>query len=308
MSMLRYFCLVVGENHDKAQRYHESTLRRLRAFAIAIHLPVLLWALSSWVIASRVFGMSAASAAGVAALCTVFIYLVERLVLATPSSLLMNLLRCVLGVVVACIGAALFDLVLFEKEIAQRLQQRSEQALRERHAAQTAHLEQTLAGRRADWLAARNKAQCEADGSCSGQRGTGRVFQQAQRHADTLQRDYAQVQAELAALTVRHGQELDQLRASRSAVTEAGLLMRIEALHDFVLGNTLTLAGYALLFLLVLLIELMVVLVKMGYREETIDDRLERMREHLAGHRAAAYLQAVTSPVSNARRLLESCE
>lgn len=305
MSMLGYFCFVTGESHAQAQRWHEPTLRRLRAFAIAIHLPVLLWAVSSWAIASRVFGLPPAGATAVAALCSAFIYLVERLVLATPSNRWMDLLRGVLGVVVACIGASLFDLVLFEKEIEQRLQQHSEQVLRERQAAQAAHLERDVAARRADWLAARHKAQCEADGSCSGQRGTGRVFQQAQRHADVLQQDYARAQAGLAALAQRHDQELAELQASRSAARDAGLLMRIQALHDFVLGDRLTLAGYALLFLLVLLIELMVVLVKLAYRDETIDDRLQRMREQLAAHRAAAYLQAATSPVAGARRLLE---
>jgi heme/copper-type cytochrome/quinol oxidase subunit 4 len=305
MSMLRYCCLVVGEDPAKAQRYHESTLRRLRAFAIALHLPVLLWAISSWTIASQVFGMAPGAALCTAALCSIFIYLVERLVLDTPSGRVMNLLRLVLGVIIACIGASLFDLVLFDKEIAQRLQQHGEQALRERHAMQVSRLEEALEGKRADWLAARHKAQCEADGSCSGQRGTGPIFQQAQRHADVLHNDYAQAQANLAELAAQHARELAEMQASRSAVQEAGLLMRVKALHEFVVSDVLTLVGYGLVFLLVLMIELIVVIVKSAYRGETIDDRLQSMREQLAEHRARTYLQASTSPVAYAHSLVE---
>ena len=56
---------------------------------------------------------------------------------------------------------------------------------------------------------------------------------------------------------------------------------------------------------LVLFFELMVVLSKLVFGE-TVDDELDQIREQISQQKARAYMEAVTSPVTNARQLLES--
>jgi hypothetical protein len=58
-------------------------------------------------------------------------------------------------------------------------------------------------------------------------------------------------------------------------------------------------------FFLVLAMELMVVFVKLVFGE-TVDDRLDRIREELSRHKAESYLEAMTSPLAGARMLLDS--
>lgn len=303
--LFRYFCFLVGEDVQHARRYHETSLRRIKAFAIAIHLPVMLWAVSSFAIAAQIFNMPLHLAAGAAFLCAVFIYLVERLVLATPASWLVNALRVVLGLVIAAIGASLFDLVLFDREIVQQLAKRGEQRLQERHDAAAASLQQQLDQKRKDWLDARQQAQCEANGRCGGgRRGTGPIYQEAKRHAERLQKDYESAQAQFVVLQGRQAEER-AARTPQSLAQEAGLLARLKALHEFVTGDWLTLASYIVLFLLVASIEFMVVIVKFAYKAETVDDRLQSMREQLSERRAQSYMDAVTSPTTGARQLLD---
>jgi hypothetical protein len=308
MWILKYCCLLVGEDADKARRYHESSLRRLKAFAIAIHLPVLLWLVSAFAIATQVFGLPWHWASAVAALCAAFIFLVERLVLATPASWLMNVARMVLGLVIAVIGASLFDLVLFEREISQQLSERGEQRMRERHDAAVKTLEQQVEQKRNDWLEARQQAQCEANGRCGGgKRGTGPIFEAANRHAQRLQQDYESAQAQLQALQGSQAQELAE-RTPATLLQEAGVLARIKALHEFVTSDRLTLATYIVLFLLVACVEFMVVIVKYAFKAETVDDRLQSMRERLSESRASAYMEAVSSPAAGAKRLLHQMQ
>jgi hypothetical protein len=49
----------------------------------------------------------------------------------------------------------------------------------------------------------------------------------------------------------------------------------------------------------------MVVLSKLVFGE-TVDDELDQIREQISQQKARAYMEAVTSPVANARQLLES--
>src|SRR4051794_10196915 len=117
MNAFRYFCWITGEPYDRATKFHDSTRRRIAAFALALHIPVCLWALTSYVIATQVFQAGRSSGLAIAAACSVLIYLIERLVLVTPKSLMVSATRVVIGTMVAVLGAVTFDLILFEREL-----------------------------------------------------------------------------------------------------------------------------------------------------------------------------------------------
>ncbi len=100
-------------------------------------------------------------------------------------------------------------------------------------------------------------------------------------------------------------QSIKDFRASSSAFEQAGLLTRIQALHEYNMNNTAALVAWLLFFLLILFFELMVVLVKIMFGK-TVDDQIERVREAVSAHKASAYEDAMTSPLKNAKQLLTS--
>ena len=51
------------------------------------------------------------------------IYMVERLVLASPKGIAVNILRMSIGFLMAVLGASAVDLVIFEREVAQQLRE-----------------------------------------------------------------------------------------------------------------------------------------------------------------------------------------
>jgi hypothetical protein len=66
MTMSNYLCHIVGEQPERVARMHASTVKRTKAFAIAIHIPVMLWAVTGYVIASKIFELEPWSAAAIA--------------------------------------------------------------------------------------------------------------------------------------------------------------------------------------------------------------------------------------------------
>lgn len=306
MNFSNYLCAVVGESPERVARLHDSTRRRLKTFAIALHIPVVLWAVTGFVIASRVFHVGIWESAGIAAFCSGLIYMLERLVLATPKAWFVNLGRLVIGLVIAVLGASAVDLVIFEREIALQLRTAGLVRITAEYDRALGQQQAVVSQKKADWMAAQAAANCEADGTCGSRvRSVGPVYQKLAQQALVLRQDYERAQARMEALAEERQSELNAWRDSPKALEEAGLLSRVEALRHYTMNNTAALVAFLLFFFLVLAMELMVVFVKLVFGE-TVDDRLDRIREELSRHKAESYLEAMTSPLAGARTLLDS--
>ena len=304
MTISPYLCHVLGEQPQRAARLHPSTVRRMKAFAIAIHIPVLLWAVTGYVIASQIFRLQDLLSAGVAVFCAGLIYLVERLVLATPKAWYVNVSRVLIGVVISVLGASTVDLVIFDREISQQMLQAGEARLQAEHDKAADLQRQVLVQKKADWLKAIDSANCEANGTCGSRvRSVGPVYRELARQAEILRVEYMTAQARLQQIGAQKAQALAQWRVAPQVPDKAGLLARVEALHQYTMHNTAAFVAWLLFFTLVLFFELMVVLSKLVFGD-TVDDELDRIREHISQQKARVYMEAVTSPVAGARQLI----
>lgn len=306
MSISAYFCHVLGECPQRAAAWHASTVRRAQAFAIALHIPVLLWLLTGYLVSVAVFQMPALPAGLTALFFAGLIYLVERIVLATPKVWYVGLARVCIGLVMSVLGASTVDLVVFDREITGQLQLDAETKLLAEHDQRIQTQGQVVAQVKTDWVAAQEAANCEANGTCGSKvRSTGPVYRELSHQAQTLRREYGVAQDHLQLLTERKAQALAQWRDQPLQTEKAGLLARLQALHAYTAHNLAALLAWGLFFLLVFFFEMTVVLAKMVFGE-TVDDELERMREQISAIRARDYMAAVTSPVAPARHLLAS--
>ena len=304
MTMSSYLCRVVGETPQRAARFHISTVRRTTTFAIAIHIPVLLWALTGFVIASEVFHLSQLHAVTVAIVCSGLVYLVERIVLATPKVWFVNVSRLLIGLVISILGASTVDLVIFDREIAEQLQRDGEFRLLAEYDAQIQERAKGMALKKDEWLKAQEAANCEANGTCGSKiRSVGPIYRELARQSEILHRDYEASQDQLTALIDRKTPAVSQWRAAPPSVDKAGLLARVQALHAYTMANTAALVAWSLFFILILFFEMMVVLSKLVFGE-TVDDELDRMRERISQQKAQDYMDAMISPLAPALALL----
>ena len=301
-----YLCKVIGESPERATRFHISTIRRTEAFAIAIHIPVLVWAVTGYLIASGVFGLSASTSAMIAFGCAAVVYLVERLVLATPKSPMMMVGRLVIGFVIALLGASAVDLVIFEREIEKQLVVSKRMDIELEHQRKAVAQAELMEQRRLDWQRAQERASCEANGTCGSRiRSTGPVYRELARHADFLQAEYVAASAQLDILRAAKDRALEAFDANPPSSKDAGLLTRLEALHDYTTENSIAFAAWFLFFLLVLFFELMVVFCKMVFGD-TVDDEIEKLRENISQEKARSYRDAVVNPEAGTRAIIEA--
>ena len=300
-----YLCHVVGESPDRASRYHDSTIRRTKTFAIAIHIPVILWVVTSFLIASRVFELSEFLSISAAIGSGGLIYLIERLVLSTPRVLAMNIARLVIGVVIALLGASTVDLVIIEREIQEQLTLSKRASLLEEHESRVQSQMKLIEQKRREWQVAQERASCEANGTCgSGIPSIGPVYRELARHVTYLRKDLEAAQYTLTALEEQRDKALKTFDQVPPKVGESGLLSRVQALHEYISGNVWALITWICFFTLILFFELMVVFCKMIF-PETVDDEIERIREAISQEKARRFKEATSCPVSRAIAALD---
>ena len=304
MNASKYFCFIVGESFDKAKKFHPSTVRRLNAFALAIHIPVILWAITGYLIASKIFNLSEGVSALISFICSMSIYLIERIVIATPKSFYVNFLRIVIGLVIAILGASSVDLIIFEREITAQLQVNARKQVLDEFDQKAASIKLSIDQKKSDWQRAQDAANCEANGTCGSRlRSVGPVYRELARHAEALRKDYLIEQQKYEILNSKKLEDLESFSTLEKVNSKAGLLSRVKALHEYTSQNTIAFAAWLLFLLLVLFFELMVVISKIVFGE-TVDDELDRIRESISQDKARAYKEAITSPMYNARELV----
>jgi len=302
--MTNYMFHIVGESPRRLTHWHRSTIERTKAFAIAIHIPVILWALTGYVISSTIFNMGTIGSVAIATFCSLLIYMIERIVLATPKKWYVNIVRLLIGVVMSILGASAVDLVIFDKEVTYQLRKVEELRIGSDYEKIITGQSQSILTKKVDWLKAQEAANCEANGQCgSGAKSIGPIYKALKNHADSLKHDYLKAQANLEDLNQERITKLDT--AHKNITVESGLLARIEALHQYTMENKAALIAWGLFFTLILFFELMVVLAKLVFGE-TVDDQIEVMREQLSGHKARTYIAMNTSPLYEANMLLAS--
>lgn len=304
MNITNYMFHIVGENPESLKKWHRITIDRTKAFAIAIHIPVLLWALTGYVIASTIFALDTIPSIAIAGFCSLLIYLIERIVIATPKKWYVNVLRLLIGIVIAILGASTVDLVIFDKEVSYQLKKTEEVRINNDYEKQINQQTQTLLTKKDDWLKAQSAANCEANGECGSKtKQLGPIYKALKNHADLLQADYAKAQSQLETLKVEKEHKLDS--AHKNIIGESGLLARIEALHNYTMENKAALIGWSLFFALILFFELMVVLAKLVFGE-TVDDDIEKVREDLTRSKVKTYQENMSSPLYGASNFIQT--
>lgn len=298
MSSTKYLFSVVGEDPKRITKWHKESIDRTKTFGIAIHIPVLLWAVTGYVISTAIFNLSPSISGMISLFCSVLIYLIERIVLLTPKKWYVNVIRMFIGIIIATLGASTVDLVIFDKEVSKELRRIEETKISVNYEPLLEKQLQLVQQKKLDWFAAQDAANCEANGLCgSGSKNLGPIYKALKEQADGLRKEYARAQMDLETLKSERIKQLEV--ADNNIVRESGLLARIQALHLYITENTAALVVYVLFLGLILLLELIVVIAKLVF-SETVDDEIEKCRSEKSRHVAKEYLNLITSPLYDA--------
>ena len=304
MGRLCYYAWVLGESPTALRACHESSVRRAKSFALAIHIPVVLWAISGYAISALIFSSSTLVSIACAVICAAMIYLVERLIIATPKCRVISGARVVLGVCMGVLGASVIDLIIFDQEISHELRIAGTQKIQQEYAPHIRDRADAAENALVRWQVATAAAQCEANGTCgTREKNVGPVYQELSRYAEVLRSDYVDATAQLNEAVGSRDKALEEWKNSDRSTIEAGLLMRLEALHGYLGRHPLAATIWLLFFLVVLSFELVVVCMKSAWGR-TVDDDILDARESISRIAAQRTLRAAESPCANAYSLL----
>jgi hypothetical protein len=207
------------------------------------------------------------------------IYLVERIVLASPKGLLISVIRLILGFIIGFLGASAVDLVIFNKEINHQLRKNEIQVINLQTKETIDSQQNEVNSRYQLWQKAKDAAKCEANGTCgTGKANLGPVYKELNAYAEIVRQDYLAAQNKLDQINQSNNKKIED--SKKYSVEDAGLLIQIEALHSYISENRSAKLAYLLFFLMILSFELVTIFVKSVFKE-TADDHVERARESI---------------------------
>ena len=304
MQVSKYLCAVLGESHDVINKQSKSSRTRAVAFGYAIHIPVILWSVTGYIIAKNIFKLENEASLLVSGFCALMIYLLECLVISMPKAWYINIGRFAIGLIIAILGASTVDLVIFDREVTQQLVRNGERRIQGQYNDEVKRQKIEVEERREDWSNAKAGANCEANGTCgSGSKNLGPVARELLRQAGVMGEEYKSAALVLENIRANRDAAVAAYRLNPTGVEEAGLLERVRALHQYTTRHKAAFAFWVLFFLLVLAFELIVIAVKFAFGE-TVDDKTTKLKEMLDQKKAESYYETITSPVFKANQIL----
>lgn len=295
-------CRLTGSDYRQLMKTTTSSRTKVMAQALAMLIPTVLWMASSFLLAYQVLNVAWYKAVLVALTLGFVVITIERLIVMGNGNWVVSLFRVLLAIVVAFIGANLFDLVLFKSDIDQQMPNlRHEAALNAQNRAlkqwyQRNNIDEKKQEIETLWNNYQNlqqEATKEAGGlSDNGLKGAGSATRFKQNNANKAKADYQANKQALDAL------QAEGARYAEAAYQEAAnnfndksLLYRIKAMDQMIRQNPEMKKMYWLITLLLFFIEFLVLIFKLTWPKTAYEwevealDRLHRERtERMMGY------------------------
>lgn len=264
----------------------QPTASRLKIITLAqlMLIPMLLWFISGFLISKNLIGISVLKSLIVGIICSVLIYIIDRSFITSFGSKqkwLMNGIRIGFAVMSAILGSLALDLVIFEGDI-QTYQNANSQKMAKQYEDEYGSKflgDLTLLQNDANSARTRHSElidiyNAEIDGKGTGIKGVGKAANAKKANADE-----AKTQLDLAELRFQNQKsEIDSAAyaygVSQTAVDDGAILRKLHDFHQFIAGSKLNILMYAIFFIIMLLIESMLIVYKIGARETVLEKLL----------------------------------
>lgn len=232
--------------------------------------------------------------------------MLDRIIILTPSNFWINSIRIIIGLCVAVLGASMIDIFIFDKEIKNQLLSEDRNILEIKFDNEIKEIKTSMNASESEYKKLRDLAICEANGTCgSRQRNLGSIYIALAKQVEIARTDYEGWRKKYEDRINEKNKRLNEFDKENFDLKTAGLLVRLEALGRFVGDNKYGLGAWILFFVLVVLLEALVIIVKMIFKE-TVDDYIEKTKEKISQDRAEAYIKAIKSPESATQKVANS--
>lgn len=293
--MLKFYCLLIGENYQEVKNFQSSSKRKIAMFAGGMMLPVMLWFINGFM-ASYVILANTLLISVITAFITAFIiFLLERLILLSNGGKIIYSFRFILGLVVAVLGSVCLDEIIFKNDIDNKMldlkQEYIEKTVNKAIRKNTKQIEnqKLLTNQKyIIWQKRLDELNAELKGlpGSSGYRGKGEVARENIKMAMTSEADYHKENNTLNKLEYQQNQYMTIIKEkAKTDFNQNALLTRIKAMFQLISEDIYMAITYSAFTIFLIMIEFIVVILKMT-TQTSIDEELCKIRESMIKRKA----------------------
>lgn len=289
-------CVLTGDDYYRLEQFYDpQSNKKIQLFAMLMLLPMLVWAIAIYSVATGVFETPWWVAIISSIFASLIVLIIERSIVMSDATRGANMVRILLALTLAAVGAFLVDEIIFAKDIDVYIAQQTndkakveELKVQEQYNADKLAVAKQVEVARQEWIKRNNEVNAEAGGLANGLRGAGSATRAKRETAALAKKDYEAVQAKLyefeSVLRLQRLQD-DKNKANATVQEKAnsgGLMIRIGALFELIMSDKIMIAFWGLLTFLFFLIEILPVTLKNN-------QKLTLYEYHIAEHTKARF-------------------
>jgi len=286
--MLKYYCTIIGDDFNLLKDETPQSKKKVKLLAFCIMIPVLFWAINSFLLAYEVLKKDLITSILVMIVCSVIIFIIEKIIVMSNGSKSIAAFRVCLGIIIALIGSLSLEEVLFKSDIDTQMSENKRVYSTNVLDIKKNELNQFILKKENElnykdsiWREAINSAIREADGSGGSMiPNRGKITELKLQKADELKRECDKTNSELQNLKLSDDSILSYYEQEvKSGYNMNSLLLRIKALFDLVFTDNFMLFFYVLFTVLIFSMEFVVIIIKMCTKDTNYEKKMKLIEQ-----------------------------
>lgn len=275
--MTYFYAFLLALDPKKVKQQPTASRLKIITLGQLMLIPVALWFISGFMISTNLIQISSAKSILIGMICAGLIYVIDRSFITAfdhRHKWVMNGIRLGFAILSAVLGSLALDLVIFEGDIqtyqnnvveTKRVHYQQEHL--DKFQTELAAMKDDVAQAREQFDTAVNNYTDEIDGKGTGRKGVGEAAKAKKAVADNAENNWKLAQEKLNTFRDTINAEAEKYARSQTRIEAGALLKKLQLFHEFVMSSKLNKVMYAVFFLLMLLIESMLIIYKIGARE-----------------------------------------
>lgn len=286
--MLKFYCLITGDDYNLLKDETPQSKKKVKLFAFCIVIPVLFWAINSFLLSSQVLMKDYFTSILVMIICTVIIFIIEKIIVMSNGSKSIAAFRICIGLIIAAIGSLSMEEVIFKNDIDTQMSKIKSVYVSNALNIKKNELNTDILKKESEvsikdsiWREAKNAAIGEADGTGGSKiPNRGKITDLKLQKADELKIELDKASSELNQLKLSNESILKTHGENVARGFEMNsLLIRVKALFTLVAEDVFMLIFFLLFTALILLMESVVIIVKLFSKETNYEKKMKLIEE-----------------------------
>jgi len=286
--MLKFYCFLTGDDYNIVKDSTPLSIKKIKLYAIGLIIPVILWAVQSYLLVTEVMRKDIPTAILVMIVCVVLIFAIEKSIIMSNGSKYIAVFRVILGLTIAVIGSIILDEVVFKNDIDVQFAddkresiENSMESIKNDLNVKIMAKENEVMENKEQWEKAELDAIKEADGTAgTGIPNVGRITQLKLQKAEEKRGYYQRSSIEMNSMIISKDSVLKAYEEKLSnSYSDASLLLRIKALFNLIGKDGAMKWSYIIFTLFIVLLESMVVIIKLCSSDTNYEKKMKMIEK-----------------------------